>query len=95
MNKAIVPSTATSPSIEIAPAPTAPPRSVVWPVVSAALAFAAREIVPRAAYELLAAWDRRASRSAPTELLLRDRSPLVTPGQQCRRRHRGDHRTSG
>lgn len=73
-----------------------PLRAVVWPWLGTALAFTAREIVPRVANELLAAWDRRALRQpSPTDPSLRDHPPLVAPGQrQHRRRHRGGNRPS-
>lgn len=71
-------------------------RTVVWPWVGAALAFTAREIVPRVTNELLAAWDRRVLRQlSPTDPSLRDSPPLAALGQRHRRRrHRGGNRSS-
>jgi Fe-S-cluster-containing hydrogenase component 2 len=57
---------ASQPIIVQAPEPvamTAPPRTGLWPAVGAALAFVGREIIPRAAWALLDAWDRRRARS--------------------------------
>ena len=71
------------------------PAALSW--LGAALAFVGREIVPRAAVSLLDAWDRRATRPAPS----RDASALrparppaantATGGgrRRQRRRHRG------
>jgi len=104
MSQAIVPAKepvppATPPPIEIVPAPTTPSRSLVRPMVGAALAFAAREIAPRVARELLAAWDRR----RPTDLTLREHPPLAGPLDRLqptrtthrRRQHRRGRRVDG
>ncbi|MBN1889414.1 MAG: 4Fe-4S binding protein [Thermoflexales bacterium] len=59
-----MPSGASAPSRRGAPlAVTALPRTGLWPAVGAALAFVGREIIPRAAWALLDAWDRRQARS--------------------------------
>jgi hypothetical protein len=70
-------------------------RVVRW--LGAALAFAGREIVPRLAALLLDAWDRRASRSAPSSSDLASERPAPPSvadlpregGQQHRQRRRG------
>jgi len=71
--------------------------AVAWPSVGAALAFAAREVVPRVVNELLTAWDRRASQPTPTDSALRARPPVdrsaSTLGQRRRRRRRGGNRS--
>ncbi|MBN1582129.1 MAG: 4Fe-4S binding protein [Anaerolineae bacterium] len=72
------------------------PKALAW--LGAALAFAGREIVPRVAVSLLDAWDRRASRSTPSQTASVSVRSALGPavnslkgtGRQHRwRRHRG------
>jgi Fe-S-cluster-containing hydrogenase component 2 len=83
------PAPAPRPSIQPVIAQRSTLRSALWPWIGAALAFTAREVVPRVVNELLVAWDRRVSQSSPTAPSLRDPPPLSPPGHQRRRRHRG------
>ena len=72
------------------------PKAMIW--LGPTLAFVGREIIPRLAASLLDAWDRRASRSAPSSsdrvserptLPLAENLPREGGGRRHRQRRRG------